>query len=168
MNLTPETIISLIGIIATTIVGVILSRQIMSQKETISNMKTIIDSMKSFNDIFDVEKIKSYAKFSEQEAELRYKSMYTEKIAELTNKTKNFSKEEAIAAAERFIMKNENFFESYEEILSIPINIMLPMSKEEREKHLKHYPKNKETLRKFLEAIDRGEIQPGSSVRKEA
>lgn len=167
MEFTLETIISLIGILSTAVVGVILFRQVKSQQATINNMKVNMDSMKSFMDIFDIEKVRSFTKLSTEEAELRYKTMYHQKITEIAKKsTIPVTRDQAVQAAEKFIEKNIDFLESYEEIMSIPINILLPMTLEEREEHLQHYPKNASTLRHFLKAIDKGEIKPNSSVLK--
>ena len=60
MELTPDTIISLVGLATTAVVGIILSKQIASQKDTINHLKTIIDSMKSLNDIYNFDKLRSY------------------------------------------------------------------------------------------------------------
>jgi uncharacterized membrane-anchored protein YhcB (DUF1043 family) len=167
MDMTPELIISIIGTLSTAVVGTILFNLVKSQQSTINNMKTNMDSMKSFMDVFDVEKVKSFTKLSTEEAELRYKSLYQQKLQEVVNKsTIPVTKEQAVEAMERYIDNNIDFLESYEEIMSIPINIMLPMNPDQREQHLKHYPKNADLLRRFLQAIDRGEVEPDSSVLK--
>lgn len=157
MEWTPEIITSFIGIITTAVVGVILTTQINSKKDKIKDLNTIIESMKSLNDLYNFDKLKSYKEIIELEAEGRYKIKFTERL-------QTINKESTTEAAIRYINKNANFIESYEEILSIPVNIMLSMSKPDREIHLKNYPKNEKLLRSFLEAIDKGDVSPGSSI----
>ena len=157
MEWTPEIIVSIIGILATSFVGVILTAQINSKKDKIDDLNSIINSMKSLNELYNFDKLKSYKEIVELEAEGRYRIKYSENL-------KKINKESTTEAAERFINKNTDFLESYEEILSIPINIMLSMSKSDREVHLKNYPKNEQILRSFLDAIDNGDVSPDSSV----
>jgi uncharacterized membrane-anchored protein YhcB (DUF1043 family) len=115
MELTPEFIISIIGTLSTAVVGVILFRLVKSQQTTINNMKTNMDSMKSFMDVFDIEKVRSFAKLSTEEAELRYRTMYQQKVQEIASKsTIPVTEEQAIKAAELYIEKNSDFLESYE------------------------------------------------------
>lgn len=161
MDITPEIIVSIIGVIATSIVGYILSTQIKSQKDTIDGLKTIVDSMKSLNDMYNFDKIKSYAEIIEKEADGRYKVMYSEKFKEQLSK---LDKEARITATERYLMKNADFIEQYEELASDLINFLLTKPENERLEWLDRYPKNKENILPFLEAIKRGEVHPGSST----
>jgi membrane-associated HD superfamily phosphohydrolase len=105
--------------------------------------------MKSAMDAIDPDKIKSAQSIIEQGRQYEMKLQLNKEIDRITKQT-----------GTRFQQVNKDFHEMFNELISIPFGIMKDMDWQEREQHLKYYPKNAEYLRAILAAYDKGDFPP--------
>ena len=111
----------------------------------------ILKYMKTAMKAINIEKIKQAQKFIEEGKKSEFKIILNQKIREIY-KEANIKYQEM----------NKDFFDQYNELISLPFGIMKDKDWQFREQHLRFYPKNAEMLRSLLIAYDKGEFpSPG-------
>jgi len=146
MDWNQETIISLSQIGVTLFVGGILLWQITAQAGVISSMKTNMDTMKSLNDMYNPDKLKSYNEALVKNAELRYKSLYDQKVNALVANLSQKNKDEVLEVI-------REIEEGYDELLKAYIPYLASLPKSEREPIFKAFPKNEHLFRTEVNKI---------------
>lgn len=166
MTLTSDAVISFISIIVTAIVGIILYTQNQRQKELIDSMTKVIDSMSKMNQLFDPVKIGEYLRLMTEKVKIEEEKNHYEKLNEATLANQKLVDQEIAKtfefSKELYLDVNKDFGAAFEELISIPIGIMLRMNAAEREAHLKHYPKSGFFIKTTLDGIEKGHIKPNN------
>ena len=145
-----QNLIPLLSIVATSIVGIILGKLIQSQKDTISAMKTNMDTMKLLNDMYNPDKMKSYSDLVEKEAEMRYKSHFKK---QLNIKIQSF--ESIQSALNESLDLNYKIFDLYQELAQIAVVYLVNIPQQQRVEIFNKYPKNEAFLKNILAEIDK-------------
>jgi len=125
-------IIVIISIVINAIVGVIFYTQIRKQKD-------IINAMKSFIEIFEVDEVKKYVKLKMESHELEVKDKLNKMIPKLVEELSeiNYS---------HIIDNLGEFGPRYHEAINYIYEVYLKLSDKEKEKLLNILPNNKEII----------------------
>ncbi|QNF34329.1 hypothetical protein HUW51_16960 [Adhaeribacter swui] len=167
MVLSSQEILSIVSILITGLVGTVLYNQNQRQKELIDSLTKAMDSMSKMNQLFDPVKLGQYLELMVEKAKVENEKIHNDKLQQATlahekkvqeevNKTFSFSKE-------LYLDVNKDFGAAFEELISIPIGILIKMNNEERENQLKFYPKSGFFIKTAIEAFEKGHIKPNSN-----
>ena len=146
-----ENLISLIVIGVYTLVYIIV---FILQKNQINSQKDVIDSMKSFMDIFKMDDLTKYVNIKTETMKLELEN----KIVKFNNDFKSNSEKVLIKLLDKEIHENtSNFSLRYNEVFKCLISFILTLPIEERIEFIENeLPLTKETFKKIL--MDNNEL----------
>ena len=127
------------------VVLIVLTVGYFQQNNQLKFMKTAMDS-------YQPEKLKQAKEYIEEGMNHKFNVAMDLKTREIISE-----------ASKDFQDVHKTLIEQYYELVNFPMNHLISLDKEEREKMLKNYPKNYENLKTFLKAYDSGQLKESDS-----